>query len=112
MEKEVSKVAETDWKFRQYVDKHIRRGDKGKLQGLLAMSYPTLKLHLSGVYVNPAVQSQVIEFFERRRRAEVMASRYVSQRIDGLSDAGMEMPGINPGDSTAEFMMNFVDDEK
>jgi len=108
MEKEVSRVAETDFKFRQYVEKHIRRGDKGKLQGLLAMSYPTLKLHLSGVYVNPAIQSQVIEFFERRKRAEQLASKYVSQRIDGLTDAGMEMPGVN----TAEFMARFLDEEK
>lgn len=110
MEKDITKVAQTDWKFRNYVEKHVRRGDKGKLQGLLAMSYPTLKLHLSGVYVNPAVQSQVIEFFERRLRAERMASHYVSQRIEGLTE-NIAMPGINPGDATAEFMANFVDDE-
>lgn len=111
MEKEVSKVAKTDFEFRTYMEKHLRRGDKGKLQGLLAMSYPTLKLHLSGVYVNPAVQSQVIEFFERRKRAERMASQYVSERIKGLND-NIGMPGINPGDATAEFMANFVDDEQ
>ncbi len=110
MEKENPKVAETDWKFRAYAEKNIRRGDKGRLQGLLAMSYPTLKLHLSGVYVVPAIQSQIIEFFERRRRAETMASRYVSQRIDGLIDSGIDMTGIDPGSSNAAFMANFVED--
>lgn len=111
MEKDISKVAKTDFEFRTYVEKHLRRGDKGKLQGLLAMSYPTLKLHLSGVYVQPAVQSQVIEFFERRKRAERMASQYVSDRIKGLSESDVAMPGINPGDSHREFMMNFADDD-
>lgn len=111
MEKDIAKVAKTDFEFRTYVEKHLRRGDKGKLQGLLAMSYPTLKLHLSGVYVQPAIQSQVIEFFERRKRAERMAAQYVSERIQGLTDGDIRMPGINPGDSHREFMMNFDSDE-
>ena len=112
MSKEAVKIDQIDVKFRQYVEKHLRRGDKGKLQGLLAMSYPTLKLYLIGVYVNPAIQSQVIEFFERRKRAESLAMKYVSQRIDGLSDVPLEMPGLAPGSATAEFMANFVDDDK
>ena len=108
----LSRATQTDFKFRQYVERHLRRGDKGKLQGLLAMSYPTLKLHLSGVYVNPAIQSQVIEFFERRKRAEKLASQYVSQRIEGLADVPVEMPGLTPGSTPAAFLANFVDDEK
>lgn len=76
------KVNEVDWKFRNYVSKNYERGDKTRLQAILALSYPTLQKHLTGAEVNPAIQAQIVEFFERRKRNRSMAMNYVSKRLD------------------------------
>lgn len=92
------KVEETDWKFRNYVSKNYERGDKIKLQALLALSYPTLQKHMSGIEVNPAVQAQIVEYFERRKRQRSMAMSYVSKRlneIDGDVVPVSDVPSIN-----------------
>lgn len=49
------------------------------------MSYPTLRLHLAGLLVNPATQAQIIEFFERRKRARQRAQTFVYNRINELN---------------------------
>lgn len=77
-----NKVQEIDWKFRNYVAKNLERGDKQRLQSLLCLSYPTLQKHLTGSDVNPAIQAQVVEYFERRKRQRSMAMNYVSKRLD------------------------------
>ena len=76
------KLNEVDWKFRNYVSKHIERGDKMRLQAILCLSYPTLQKHLTGSEINPAIQAQVVEFFERRKRSRSLAMNYVSKRLD------------------------------
>jgi hypothetical protein len=70
-----------DFKFRSYVARHIKNGDKTRLQHLLNMSYPTLMLHLSGVYSTPAVQSQIIDYFEKRSAADRRAVSYIDKRL-------------------------------
>lgn len=75
-------IKEVDWKFRNYVAKHYERGDKQRLQNLLCLSYPTLQKHLTGSEVNPAIQAQIVEYFERRKRTRSMAMSYVSKRLD------------------------------
>ena len=76
------KVQQIDWKFRNYVSKNYRRGDKLRLQNMLCLSFPTLQKHLTGMEVNPAIQAQVVEYFERRKRQESQAINYVSKRLD------------------------------
>lgn len=76
---------QSDHKFRIYVEKHLERGDKRTLCALLCMSYPTLRLHLAGLLVNPATQAQIIEFFERRKRARSRAQTFVYNRINELN---------------------------
>ena len=103
------RIAETDWKFRQYVDKSLERGDKQRLCALLCMSYPTLQLHLNGIQVNPAVQAQVIEFFERRKRSRSLASSFVAKRLDSISDEDIpveQMPSLS------EFLSSITDEEE
>lgn len=93
-----NKVQQVDWKFRNYVSKHIERGDKQRLQNLLCLSYPTLQKHLTGSEVNPAIQAQIVEFFERRKRQRSMAMSYVSKRldeIDGETVPVADAPSIN-----------------
>jgi hypothetical protein len=76
------KLNEVDWKFRNYVAKNMERGDKMRVQAILGLSYPTLQKHLTGSEVNPAIQAQIVEFYERRRRNRSMAMNYVSKRLE------------------------------
>jgi hypothetical protein len=78
------KVNEVDWKFRNYVAKNIERGDKQRLQQVICISYPTLQKHLTGAEINPAIQAQIVEFFERRKRQRSMAMSYVSKRLENI----------------------------
>lgn len=92
------KVPETDWKFRNYVAKNYERGDKTKLQAMLSLSYPTLQKHMSGIEVNPAIQAQIVEYFERRKRQRNMAMSYVHKRlneVEGEIVPVSDVPSIN-----------------
>lgn len=92
------KVKEIDWKFRNYVSKNYRRGDKLRLQNMLCLSFPTLQKHLTGMEVNPAIQAQVVEYFERRKRQESQAMNYVSKRLDQIDGEIVpvaDVPSVN-----------------
>jgi hypothetical protein len=92
------KVKEIDWKFRNYVSKNYRRGDKLRLQNMLCLSFPTLQKHLTGMEVNPAIQAQVVEYFERRKRQESQAMNYVSKRLDQVDGEVVpvaDVPSVN-----------------
>ena len=75
------KGAMLDLKFRNYVSRMIKLGDKARLQHLLGISYPTLQKHLTGVKIDPAVQSQIIDYFEKRQDAIRRAAKYIDKRL-------------------------------
>lgn len=75
------KGAVLDIKFRNFVSMMIKTGDKARLQHLLGMSYPTLQKHLTGVKIDPSVQSQIIDYFEKRQAAIKRAANYVDKRL-------------------------------
>jgi hypothetical protein len=102
------KVNEVDWKFRNYVSKNIERGDKNRLQAILALSYPTLQKHLTGSEVNPAIQAQIVEYFERRRRNRSMAMNYVAKRLDQID--GQTIP-IEQTPSVADMISLYEETE-
>lgn len=101
------KSIQSDHKFRIYVEKNLERGDKRTLCALLCMSYPTLRLHLAGLLVNPATQAQIIEFFERRKRARSRAQTYVYNRINELDVD--DAPIMSPP-TLQQFLTGFNDE--
>ena len=102
------KVSQIDWKFRNYVAKNIERGDKLRLQNMLCLSFPTLQKHLTGMEVNPAIQAQVVEYFERRKRQRSLAMNYVAKRLDEVD--GETVPVVDVPSVTE--MMSMYEETK
>lgn len=103
------KSIQSDHKFRIYVEKHLERGDKIALCALLCMSYPTLRLHLAGLIINPATQAQIIEFFERRKRARSRAQTFVYNRINELD---IDDAPVTQAPTLQQFLTQFNEDPK
>lgn len=92
-----------DIKFRNYVAKMLKNGDKTRLQNLLNMSYPTLMLHLGGVYSTPAIQSQIIDYFEKRAAANRRAVNYIEKRLKMVDQEILTVDDI-PEEKTEDSM--------
>lgn len=78
------KTQENDTKFRNYVARMYQNGDKTRLCALLNLSYPTLMRHLTGVVSVPAVQAQIIDYFEKRNASVRRASQYIDKRLSQI----------------------------
>jgi len=78
------KTQENDVKFRNYVARMYQNGDKTRLCALLNLSYPTLMRHLTGVVSVPAVQAQIIDYFEKRNASVRRASQYIDKRLSQI----------------------------
>jgi len=76
---------------------------------LLCMSYPTLRLHLAGLIINPATQAQIIEFFERRKRARSRAQTFVYNRINELD---IDDAPVTQAPTLQQFLTGFNEEPK
>jgi hypothetical protein len=76
--------SEIDVRFREYVRKNLRRGDKQKLAGLLECSYPTLMNYLGGLVSDPIRQGIIMDYFEQRKKSESKMRDYVREKIDNI----------------------------
>lgn len=73
--------------FHNYCARMIKKGDKTRLCNLLNMSYPTLMLHMTGFYDKPEVQSQIIDYFEKRAAANRRAVSYIEKKLKSIDQA-------------------------
>jgi hypothetical protein len=73
---------EIDTRFRDYVNKNLRRGDKARLAALLEVSYPTLQNYITGVSNDPIRQGVIMDFFEQRKMSETKMTEYVKGKIE------------------------------
>lgn len=85
--------------FHNYCARHIKKGDKTRLCHLLNMSYPTLMLHMTGFYDVPEIQSQIMDYFEKRSAANRRAVSYIEKRLKQVDQGYLTAEDI-PENST------------
>lgn len=94
-----AKTIKRNIEFHNYCARHIKKGDKTRLCHLLNMSYPTLMQHMTGFYDVPEVQSQIMDYFEKRAAANRRAVKYIENRLKSVEQTYLTVNDI-PEDST------------